>query len=94
VRALSERGNVERGLVSVVSSPFLWIPPFWLQFIYIIFFKLSFATSLMQLKNVTWNYLLVACDTCNCIRQVTKDSFSTCVSSTLTSFLFLYFYII
>jgi len=31
MRALLERSSVERGLVSVVSSPFLWIPPFWYQ---------------------------------------------------------------
>jgi hypothetical protein len=31
VRALSERGSVEKGLVSVMSSLFLWILPFWYQ---------------------------------------------------------------
>jgi len=32
VRTLSERGNVGRGLVSVVSSPFHWVPPFSFQY--------------------------------------------------------------
>jgi hypothetical protein len=38
---------------------------------------LSFATCLMQLKNVACNHYLVKCDMCSCIRQVTKDNFST-----------------
>jgi len=29
----------------------------------------------MQLKNVTCNYILIMCDTCNCIRQVVKNTF-------------------
>jgi len=31
----------------------------------------------MQLKNVTCNYFLVACDMWSCIRQVAKDNVST-----------------
>jgi hypothetical protein len=38
---------------------------------------LSFATCLMQLKNVACNHFLVECDMCSCIRQVAKDNFST-----------------
>ncbi len=29
----------------------------------------------MQLKNVTCNYILIMCDTCNFIRQVVKNTF-------------------
>jgi len=40
---------------------------------------LSFATCLMQLKNLTCNYFGVACNMCSCMRHilVAKDKIST-----------------
>jgi hypothetical protein len=51
---------------------------------------LSFATCLMQLKNLTCNYFGVACNMCSCMRHflVTKDNFSTSDTKNKTNFKF------